>query len=241
VKFTGSSGRVDVTLDRIDGTARLIVRDDGCGIGPEDLPYVFDRFRQADSSSTRSHSGLGLGLAIAQHIVQAHGGEITARSEGLGRGTTLLIELPAKPLSMPPPPPLPSGHRVGDGPSIEGRRVLFIDDEPDTLEVTALALCAFGAEVRTATSVDAAMAVIASFLPDAIVSDVAMPQRDGYDLIRSLRSLGAPLSLVPAIALTAQARPDDVERALQAGFARHLAKPVDSEVLASVIATLVPR
>jgi CheY-like chemotaxis protein len=236
VKFTLAHGRVEVILERRGGEASLTVRDDGCGISPGDLPHVFDRFRQADCSSTRNPSGLGLGLAIARHIVEAHGGRITARSDGPGRGATFSVDLPAKPLSIPPMPPL--RPRGGRGQSLVGRRLLFVDDEPDALECIAIALGAMGAKVRTATSVDEAMELLGTFAPDAIVSDIAMPRRDGYDLIRGIRSLPSPLCLIPTIALTAQARADDARRALRAGFARHLAKPVDSDVLAHVIATL---
>ena len=238
MKFTAAGGSVDVALERRGAVTRLTVRDDGCGIDPGDLPHVFERFRQAAWSSTRAHSGLGLGLAIARHIVEAHGGRIAAESEGYGQGATFTVDLPAKPLSIPPPG-LPRPHPARD--ALAGRRVLFVDDEPDTLEVTALALGALGAEVRTATSVDEAMTVLASFAPHAIVSDVAMPRRDGYDLIRDVRSMPAPLSGVPTIALTAHARPDDAARALRAGFISHLAKPVDTDVLADVIATVVAR
>ncbi len=238
VKFTAPNGRVEVVLERRGGEASLTVRDDGCGILPGDLPHVFDRFRQGDCSSTRNQSGLGLGLAIARHIVEAHGGRIAAWSDGYGRGSTFSVDLPAKPLSIPPMPPV--RPRVdGCGESLVGRHLLFVDDEPDALEFLALALGALGAKVRTATSVDEAMALLGSFAPDAIVSDIVMPRRDGYDLIRGIRSLPPPLCLIPTIALTAQARAADASRALRAGFARHLAKPVDSDVLAYVIATLV--
>jgi CheY-like chemotaxis protein len=242
IKFTGEGGSVDVTLERRDGAFRLTVSDNGCGIEGADLPHIFEHFRQADSSTTRSHSGLGLGLAIARHIVEAHGGKIEARSEGRGQGATFTVDLPGRPFSGPPPPrqrPL-GAHALRAQGSVTGTRVLCVDDEHDALELAALMLGSLGAEVRTARSVDEAIDLLPSFTPDVIVSDLAMPERDGFDLIQYVRALQPPASEIPAIALTAYASAYDVDRALRAGFTRHVAKPVDAEELASIISALVP-
>jgi PAS domain S-box-containing protein len=241
IKFTSDGGHVDVTLEQREGRVCLDVRDDGCGIDAADLPHVFEHFRQADSSTTRAHEGLGLGLAIARHIVLAHGGTIEARSEGRGRGAAFIVTLPSRRFTTPPPPVRPGSVDKSTLPrSVEGAKVLYVDDEPDAVELVGLMLGELGAVVRTATCVDDAITLASSFAPDVVVSDIAMPGRDGFDLIRSLRTMGPPLSEVPAIALTAYARPEDGNRALRAGFKRHLAKPVEIQVLAEAILTLVP-
>lgn len=240
VKFTRPGGCVEVTLERADHSLHLTVADDGCGIDARDLPHVFESFRQADSSTTRSHSGLGLGLAIAQHIVLAHGGEITAKSDGIGLGTTVTVDLPPASFSTPPPRP-PSRPQVADALSLEGVRVLFIDDEVAARDLAELVLGDYGAIVETADSVDGALARLQTFTPDVVVSDIAMPVRDGHDFIRAVRRLPAPVGRVPAIALTAYARAEDAEQAMEAGFSRHLPKPVASDALAAMIFALSRR
>jgi PAS domain S-box-containing protein len=235
LKFTRDGGHVEVSLGRHDGNVRLTVRDDGVGIDAADLPHVFEHFRQADSSATRSHAGLGLGLAIARHIVEAHGGTIEAHSDGRGRGALFTVDLPTRVASTSSAPPPRHAPRP-----IAGIKVLYVDDEPDALELAALTLGAQGAEVRTASSVDAAIELLSSFTPDVVVSDIAMPDLDGYDFIRRLREMPLPWSDIPAVALTAYARATDAERALRAGFTRHLAKPVEPDALAGVISTIVP-
>jgi PAS domain S-box-containing protein len=241
IKFTRQGGKVQVTLVRAGGMIHLSVADDGCGIAAKDLPHVFESFRQADSSTTRSHSGLGLGLAIAKHIVVAHGGEIAARSDGPGTGTTVTITLPGAFFATPPPRP---AFKPGapDGPlSIDGIKVLFVDDEPSARELAEMMLGDLGAIVETAASVDGALERVMRFVPDVIVSDIAMPERDGLDLIRAIRALPPPVGRVPAIALTAYARAEDVQHALTAGFTTHLPKPSGTEPLAAMLAKLVPR
>jgi PAS domain S-box-containing protein len=235
IKFTREGGHVALSLERQVEAIRLEVRDDGIGIEPADLPHVFEHFRQADSSNARAHSGLGLGLAIARHIVEAHGGSIEARSEGRGRGAVFTVVLPSRVVSLSSPPPPPPGLRT-----IRGIKVLYVDDEPDALELAALTLGGLGAIVRTASSVDDAIEQVSSFTPDVIVSDIAMPDRDGYDFIRQVREMPLPCSDIPAVALTAYARAADAERAMRAGFTRHLAKPVEPDTLARIIAALVP-
>lgn len=234
VKFASAGGRVDVVLERIERDIRLTVQDDGCGIVPKDLPHIFEHFRQADSSTTRTRPGLGLGLAIARHIVEAHAGTIMARSEGLGRGAVLTVHLPADLGSSTPPP---SQVRFGDS-SVAGVKVLCVDDQTEALELTALMLSARGAVVQTANSVKEALARMPLFVPDVVVSDIAMPERDGHDLVELMRQLPAPLSATPTVALTAYARSDDAQRALRRGFSCHVGKPVNADRLAEVIAKL---
>ncbi|MDP9151012.1 MAG: ATP-binding protein [Myxococcota bacterium] len=237
VKFTGRGGHVEVVLERVDGSIRLSVRDDGCGIRADDLGHIFEHFSQADSSTTRAHAGLGLGLAIARHIVEAHGGTIRADSAGQGLGTAAVVDLPDRIYTRPPPP------RVGAGqegrPSLAGVRVLFVDDDTDALELYHLVLDGMGVVIRTATAADEAFDLLSSFLPDVLVSDIAMPVLDGFALIERIRAAPPPFSDLPAIALTAYARADDADRVLRAGFTKHLAKPVDPTLLADAIAELV--
>jgi CheY-like chemotaxis protein/anti-sigma regulatory factor (Ser/Thr protein kinase) len=236
LKFTSPGGRVDILVERLERDIRLTVHDDGCGIAPRDLPHIFEHFRQADSSTTRARSGLGLGLAIARHIVQAHAGTIVARSEGLGCGTTLTVHVPAH-LGSPSSPPPATDPQLGTE-SVVGVKVLCVDDQAEALELTALMLAARGAVVRTASSVDEAIAVMYEFVPDVLVSDVAMPGQSGYDLIECVGQLPEPLSTTPAIALTAYARSDDAQHALRRGFSCHVGKPVNADRLAEVIARL---
>jgi PAS domain S-box-containing protein len=241
IKFTRPGGDVQVTLVRAGALLRLSVSDDGCGIEAKDLPHVFESFRQADSSTTRSHSGLGLGLAIAQHIVLAHGGEIAACSKGCGMGTTVTIALPAASFTTPPPRPAYRPAAAEAPVSIAGIKVLFVDDEPAARELAELMLGVLGAIVETAGSVEGALERVARLAPDVVVSDIAMPERDGLDLIRAIRALPPPVGQVPAIALTAYARAEDVQHALAAGFTTHLPKPAGTEPLAAMIAQLVHR
>jgi PAS domain S-box-containing protein len=240
LKFTRRGGHISVTLERMDQTIRLTVSDDGCGIEARDLPHIFESFRQADSSTTRPHSGLGLGLAIAQHIVVAHGGSIAARSDGAGMGTTVTVELPPARFSTPPPPRFaPRPGATDPPPSLEGMRVLFVDDEPAARELAELTLADLGAIVATADSVSRALQRMATFIPHVVVSDVAMPERDGYDLMRAVRKLPPPLGGVPAIALTAYARAEDASQAIEAGFTHHLPKPIGPDTLAGLLRTAI--
>jgi signal transduction histidine kinase/ActR/RegA family two-component response regulator len=236
VKFT-REGEVAVSLQRIRRCARVRFRDTGAGIRPEVLPFVFERFRQGDSSSTRGQGGLGLGLAIAKHIVELHGGRIEAWSDGEGRGSAFTIEIPLSlaPVSLPPA----TGPRNVDRP-LAARRVLVVDDHAGTLQGLTLALESSGAEVLSASSVQEGLEGLESFRPDVIVSDLAMPQRDGYDLIRAVRGLPAESGgRTPAVAVSAYASSEDRQRALQAGFQEHLAKPVDVSRLVQALARLL--
>jgi PAS domain S-box-containing protein len=240
IKFTPAGGRIDVILERRGSGARLIVRDNGRGIDRATLPFVFDHFRQADSSSTRRHGGLGLGLAIAKHIVEAHAGQITVESDGLDRGSTFTVDLPLRPMSVRPPPFYAVPNAVEMVPSrLANTKILLVDDDQDALEMLAEVLALWGAKVKTAQSASEALRVIASFLPDALVSDLAMPGESGLELIERVRALEAPLSNVPAIVLSAHTRDDDVREALDRGFTRYLAKPIDLEHLAKTLAEVV--
>jgi signal transduction histidine kinase/ActR/RegA family two-component response regulator len=237
IKFT-TEGEVNVSLQRIRRLARVRIQDSGAGIRPEVLPFVFERFRQGDSSSTRGQGGLGLGLAIAKHIVELHGGRIEAWSEGEDRGSAFTLEIP---LSAPPTTPLqqPSGLRNADRP-LSKRRVLVVDDHEDTLQGLTLALESSGAEVLSACSVRDGLRGLESFRPDVIVSDLAMPQEDGYDLIRAVRGRdSANGGGTPAVAVSAYASAEDRQRALGAGFQEHLAKPVDVSRLVETLSRLL--
>lgn len=250
IKFTPSGGHVEVRLDRVGANARITISDNGEGIGAEFLPYVFDRFRQADSTFTRMHGGLGLGLAIVRHLVELHGGTVSADSQGKGKGATFAVSFPlltastCKGMGLD----LTGGleHQLTSKPAedLSGLRVMIVDDEPDAREVIAAMLEHCGAEVIAACSTGEAIEVLAGAvngsMPDVLVSDIGMPGEDGIDLIMKVRALGPERGGdIPAIALTAYARAEDRARVLAAGFQRHIAKPVEPSTLASAVAALV--
>jgi PAS domain S-box-containing protein len=241
IKFTPEGGRVEVALDRVDSSVRIVVSDTGQGIGQDLLPHIFERFRQADSTSTRSHGGLGLGLAITRHLVEMHGGTITAESQGEGKGASFTALLPLS-HAEPAPGPQPQGGPEHHFASLRGVKVLIVDDEPDSRRVLNLMLEHYGAEVRAAASAAEGLRVLGQWGPDVLISDIAMPVEDGHDLIRSVRAMGpGPLSRIPAIALTGYARSEDRARALGAGYQMHFAKPVDAPQLAEAVALLAGR
>jgi PAS domain S-box-containing protein len=245
IKFTPHLGRVTVTLKRRgDLQMDLEVSDTGEGIEADVLPFVFDRFRQGESGTTRTHSGLGLGLAIVRHIVELHGGQVAAASEGKGRGSTFRLSLPAH----------VEGRAVaGTGRMartrarrqttvLAGLRVLVVDDDRDARELVTDVLRSRGITVTSAASADEGIVALDRDVPDVIVSDIAMPERDGYELIRQIRQRPPDRGgLVPAVALTAYARPEDSERSLSSGFQLHLAKPVEVDYLVSAVASLAGR
>ncbi|MGI8733926.1 MAG: ATP-binding response regulator [Pyrinomonadaceae bacterium] len=245
IKFTPKGGRVQVRMERIDSHVELIISDTGQGIEPDLLPHVFDRFRQSDSSSTRRHGGLGLGLAIVRQLVELHGGTVTANSPGTGQGTIFNVSLPLlsvhHELSAVEITPIPVvTNRPTDWQlSLANLRVLVVDDEPDARELIATVLIGRGAEVVTVESSGEALAALERQGFDVLVSDVGMPQMDGYGLIEKVRQLPAQRGgRIPAAALTAYASDEDRRRALSAGYQLHIAKPVEPAELATVVANL---
>ncbi len=244
VKFTPRGGRVEVSLGRWRSQTEIRVTDTGMGISPEFLAHVFDRFRQADSSSTRSHGGLGLGLAIVRHLVELHGGTVDARSDGDGRGAAFLVRLPVPALSTlaaPEPPPALAALAEVAPQELEGVNILLVDDEPDTREVMPAVLERFGARVAVAASAAEAMTLLQRSGADVLVADIGMPEEDGYSLIGRVRALPGSVRDLPAIALTAYAGEADRRRAMEAGFHLHLAKPVEPADLVSAVAALTQK
>jgi CheY-like chemotaxis protein len=238
LKFTPAGGRVDVRLVRRAREAQLTVTDSGIGIAPEVLPHIFDRFRQADSSTTRAHGGLGLGLALVRYLVEAHGGSVRAESGGPGHGATFTVVLPLSTASADTPP----AREPVALPGLAAARVLVVDDDTDTREFLAYALESFGVKVLVARSATEALAALDGDACHLVVSDLSMPGADGIALVRRLRELdGAAGRYRPAVALTAHARPDDRRRALEAGFDAYLVKPVDARDLVSVVSRLLQR
>jgi signal transduction histidine kinase/CheY-like chemotaxis protein len=255
VKFTPKGGHVYVTLSREASSFQIQVRDTGQGISPELLPHVFDRFRQADSSMRRRFAGLGLGLSIVKYIVEAHGGTVEAASPGEGKGSTFTVRLPIRAVQMRVESvedvpkaggavqPEDSVHFIRGHPPVrlDGVRVLVVDDEADARRVLTLVLERVGALVATADSVASALEAVAKARPDVLVSDLGMPDQDGFDLIRQLRDEGHDATALPAVALTAFVQKDAADLALLAGFQAHLPKPVDPHDLTSIIARLAGR
>jgi signal transduction histidine kinase/CheY-like chemotaxis protein/PAS domain-containing protein len=242
VKFTPAGGKIQVVLERVNSHIELSVADTGVGIAPELLPFVFDRFQQADSSATRRYGGLGLGLAIVRQLVELHGGRVYAKSAGQGAGACFVIHLPVNIVR----PSLQSDRvhpeersalaSMLSGSELEGIRVLVVDDEADSRETLAALLTQVGATVLLADGAGSALSLMQRERPDVLVSDIGMPEIDGYELLRRIRAMGADAGGdLPAIALTAFARSEDRVRALRAGFSIHVAKPVDgSEIVASI-------
>ncbi len=230
IKFTSKGGRVDVVLERVNSHVEVSVSDNGEGISPEFLPYVFDRFRQQDASQTRRHSGLGLGLSIVKNLVELHGGNVRAESEGLGKGATFTVSLPLVPVRQGATARVhPGAERSEVCPvdvELEGVRVLVVDDERDSLEFVRRLLKECKANVSTASSAADGLRLIEEEPPDVIVSDIGMPDKDGLEMMRELRAQSAQNAKIPAIALTAFARSEDRTRAMLAGYQVHLAKPV---------------
>ncbi len=247
VKFTPKDGRVHVRLERVNSHVEIIVSDSGIGIDKDFLPLVFDRFRQADSGSTRKTGGLGLGLSIVRHLVEMHGGSVHAASAGPDQGSTFTVRLPV--MAVQPSPSAKREHPLAELSrplqqlaDLGSVRVLAVDDDADALGLLKDVLEAAGAEVATASSAASALETIRAFRPQVVVADIGMPEVDGFELIRRIRASEDPLvSEVPAAALTAFARSEDRTRALQSGFEMHLSKPVDPGELVASVATLVRR
>ena len=245
LKFTESGGTIDVRLEATPKRARILVSDTGQGIGAEFLPHVFERFQQNDSSSARRHGGLGLGLALVRELVDLHGGSVRATSEGHNKGATFSVELPT--VTFPEADRNQPDDAASAGKnelSLRGVRVLVVEDESDARDITVMTLEHFGAQVISATCSSDAIAAIkacsAAALPHVLVSDLGMPGQDSYDLIRQIRSLKAERGgRIKAVTLTGYATPDDVHRAIAAGYQLHVSKPIDPSALVSAIASLV--
>jgi CheY-like chemotaxis protein len=222
--------------------ATIRVSDNGQGITPEFLPFVFDRFRQADSTTTRRHGGLGLGLAIVRHLVEIHGGTVSAESSGSTQGSTFTVRLPVVSAKAPPPQTAAVDDydmaAVRSDVALDGLRVLVVDDDQDTLEMIGAALSDAEAQVIAAGSVEEALSSLRTGKPDIIVSDIAMPVQDGYELIKQVRSMKQNGTDIPAVAMTAYAREEDRQRALSAGFQVYLPKPVEPMELIAILAKL---
>src|SRR6267142_322376 len=247
IKFTPAGGRVDIRLERRDSMARITISDTGQGIRRELLPFVFDRFRQGETSIGRRYGGLGLGLAIVRHIVELHGGGVDAESAGEGRGATFTVDLALTAAQADTVLPEPVRRRldreaVGRPVALDGLRVLIVDDEADARELMRMVLRSSGADVRAATCAEEAFEQLEQWHPDILVSDIGLPGDDGYMLIQKLREQQAQHGrAIPALAVTAYARAEDRARALAAGFQMHVAKPLEPADLVAAIASLISK
>lgn len=246
IKFTPARGRIEVSVEHSDAHVRVRVADNGRGISPQFLPQVFNRFSQADSTTTRSHGGLGIGLTIVRHIVELHGGQVLADSPGEGQGATFVMEFPVR---MPAAGPDDGGRRTDDAAprspwyhDLKGLRVLLIDDETEARDIIAEILTRCGAEVTGVFSAKEALKALKDARPDVLISDISMPLEDGYSLIEAVRQLPSEEGGdIPALALTARASEGDRSRLLAAGFQMHLPKPIDPTQLPAILAGLCRR
>lgn len=237
VKFTPVGGEVNIRLERLDRYAQITVSDTGQGISSDFLPYVFDYFRQADGATTRKFGGLGLGLAIVQHLVELHGGTVVAESPGEGKGATFVVQIPLMAISSPSHLDENSPQQFVD---LKGIKILVVDDETDTRELVTFILEEQGAKVTAAASAQEALVALTEFKPDMLLSDIGMPQMDGYMLIQQVRALASEQGeQIPAIALTAYAGEMNQQQAFAAGFRKHISKPIEPEELVQAIADLV--
>jgi PAS domain S-box-containing protein len=249
IKFTPRGGRVQIRSERVNSHLEIVVSDTGQGISQDFLPHVFDRFRQADQKTSRKHGGMGLGLAIVRHLVELHGGTVRANSEGVGQGATFTVMLPISPIYQVDA----SGGRVHPGARdllpaqddcgerLDGLSILVVDDEPDTRDLLKKGLEYCGARVRLAGSASEALTALDDMVPDVLISDIGMPEVDGYDLIRRVRQLQPEKGHVAAIALTAYTRVEDRLQALRAGYDMHVPKPVELTELVAVAISLTRR
>jgi CheY-like chemotaxis protein/anti-sigma regulatory factor (Ser/Thr protein kinase) len=237
IKFTPPGGAIDVGVKRAGDAIEVSVRDSGVGIDAAFLPHVFERFRQAESSPSRQHGGLGLGLAIVRHLVEAHGGTVSVSSDGPGSGAVFVFRLPldgVKPRMLPP-----VAAKRAALPGITGLRILIADDDADARDVLKMLLEAYGTEVVTVASATAALAAMAATAFDALIADIGMPNEDGYSLMRSIRKLPHDAAArIPAIAVTAYASLRERDDAIAAGFTAHLGKPFDPDRLIATLAEL---
>jgi signal transduction histidine kinase len=242
IKFTDTGGHVEVCLARRNGEVEISIADSGQGIKPEFLPLVFDRFRQEDGSISRRHGGLGLGLAIVRHLVELHAGSVDAQSAGEGKGARFIVRLPVREANLLPRVTEAPANGIVSAAMLMGVRLLVVDDDPGARELISGMLQGFGAQVSVAESGQAALSLLFAQRPDVLIADLGMPGMDGYALIEQVRALDPDFGgLTPAVAVTAYASPQDRLRALQAGYQNHVAKPVEAEELAIVIASLAGR
>ena len=246
VKFTPAGGFIQIVLQRVESQVEITVQDNGAGIPADFLPHVFDRFRQADASASRRHGGLGLGLSIVKNLVELHGGSVRVLSAGEGQGSTFIVSLPV--VAVDPGHNLPLSRRAEDTerdtealelPRLENLRILVVDDEPDGRALLARILHERGAVPVCTGSAQVALESLQNHTFDLLLSDIGMPEMDGYALIRRVRSLSTPMKGIPAIAVTAYARPEDRQRSLLAGYQMHISKPVETPELIAAIASLL--
>ncbi|HEX3777528.1 MAG TPA: hybrid sensor histidine kinase/response regulator, partial [Polyangiaceae bacterium] len=237
LKFTPRGGHVTLVLTVENGTARLEVRDDGPGIPPEFLPLMFDRFKQAANNPQRAQRGLGLGLAIVKHLVDLHGGSVTAHSEGLGKGAQIVVTLPLRSASASEAVTEPQTASAENPPdsktALAGIYALLVEDDPDGCDLMQMMLRRFGAEVTAVGTAAAALESVKNRRPDVLVSDIGLPDGDGFALLKRVRESNHDL---PAVAVTAYASRQDVAKALAAGFQAHVAKPVEPAQLSAAVA-----
>ena len=245
IKYTSKNGRVAISLERVVTSLVIKVTDTGEGISPEFLPYIFDRFRQADSASTRDYGGLGLGLAIVRHLVEAHGGSVSAASEGPGLGATFTVTLPLASIRKEEGGirKFTSGElskdQISSSLALKDVTVLVVDDDSDARDLLTIALKQSGADVRSANNVRAALKILDQWKPDVLISDIGMPGVDGYAFMRKVRARKAERGgRIPALAVTGYAGVDDAERALKAGYQTHMPKPVVLSELVARVANL---
>jgi PAS domain S-box-containing protein len=248
VKFTAKRGRVQVHLQRTNSHVEIVISDTGQGISKEQLPHLFERFHQADSTSTRSHTGLGLGLALVRHLVELHGGKVTAQSPGEGQGATFTVELPVAIAHREQEREArvhPTARTVllsAAGPSLRGLRVLVVDDDRDSLDLIHTILVSSGAEARECASASEGLKIVQEWRPHVLISDIEMPGEDGYTFIGKVRALDFTQGgKTPALALTAYGRVEDRLRSLSAGYSMHVPKPVDPAELGVIVASLAGR
>lgn len=232
VKFTPAGGDIAIAVTQAPSEVEITVRDTGPGITSDFLPHMFEPFRQADSSATRIVGGLGLGLAIVRHIVEAHGGTASAQSDGPGTGALLSVRLPSG-------RPHHDGETRPGAATLRGRRVLAVDDDESTQELVATMLLMYGVSVRTAGRAVQALQILSEWKPDVLLTDIAMPGEDGYALMQRIRSMPPPLGSIPAVALTAYTDPQSVQNAFAAGFDAHLGKPLEPHVLADALSKVM--
>jgi signal transduction histidine kinase/ActR/RegA family two-component response regulator len=243
VKFTPDGGRIDMSVRLARSAVEIVVADNGKGIEAQFLPHLFERFRQGDASSRRSHGGLGLGLAIVKQLVELHGGTVSGASEGPGRGAAFTIRLPVVAMLGRARDAVPSRESDVEAPTqpmppaaaLRGTRVLVVEDEPDSRGAVERILRHWGADTASASSVEEALDLVARFRPSVLVSDIGMPGRDGHDLVRTLRKNGWGRDALPAVALTAYVRQEDAAHALASGFQAHIPKPTDAVRLVNVV------